>query len=211
MPTTRSEAAGCGATASGGRTAGGRLTPDSDALGEAATARRIGGAASSRALRAPGATVRIAARGAGTIAEGRVAGGRICDGAVDAAADCAIDRGEILGLDGALLSVAAARAARLERAAAERPGARARRTGDPRLESQEVTRVKKIAARQGRVIVFIDESGLSERPCRARTWAPKGETPVPQYRFSWNTQVGRTSHCLRKNAYWLSLTAREGC
>jgi len=35
------------------------------------------------------------------------------------------------------------------------------------------------------VIVFIDESGLSERPCRARTWAPRGETPVLQYSFSW--------------------------
>jgi len=44
---------------------------------------------------------------------------------------------------------------------------------------------KKIAARQGRVIVFIDESGLSERPCRARTWAPRGHTPVLQYSFSW--------------------------
>ena len=104
---------------------------------------------------------------------------------MDAAADCAIDRGEILGLDGALFSMAAARAAQLERAAAEWPGARARRTGDPHLESQEVAGAKKIAARQGRVIVFIDESGLSERPCRARTWAPKGETPVLQYRFSW--------------------------
>lgn len=48
-----------------------------------------------------------------------------------------------------------------------------------------MARAKKIAARQGRVIVFIDESGLSERPCRARTWAPKGETPVLQYSFSW--------------------------
>lgn len=44
---------------------------------------------------------------------------------------------------------------------------------------------KKIAARQRRIIVFIDESGLSERPCRARTWAPKGKTPVLQYSFSW--------------------------
>jgi transposase len=33
--------------------------------------------------------------------------------------------------------------------------------------------------------VFIDESGLSERPCRARTWAPRGQTPVLQYSFSW--------------------------
>jgi len=48
-----------------------------------------------------------------------------------------------------------------------------------------VARCKKIAARQGRVIVFIDESGLSERPCRARTWAPKGQTPILQYSFSW--------------------------
>ena len=53
------------------------------------------------------------------------------------------------------------------------------------MEGQEVARTKKIAARQGRVIVFIDESGLSERPCRARTWAPKGQTPVLQYSFSW--------------------------
>ena len=48
-----------------------------------------------------------------------------------------------------------------------------------------MARAKKIAARQGRVIVFIDESGPSERPCRARTWAPKGQTPVLQYSFSW--------------------------
>jgi transposase len=35
------------------------------------------------------------------------------------------------------------------------------------------------------VIVFIDESGLSERPTRVRTWAPRGQTPVLQYSFSW--------------------------
>jgi len=36
------------------------------------------------------------------------------------------------------------------------------------------------------VIVFVDESGLSERPTRVRTWAPKGETPVLQYHFNWH-------------------------
>jgi len=35
------------------------------------------------------------------------------------------------------------------------------------------------------VIVFIDESGLSERPTRVRTWAPKGCTPVVQFHFNW--------------------------
>ncbi len=47
--------------------------------------------------------------------------------------------------------------------------------------------VKKDAARKGQTIVFVDESGLSERPHRYRTWAPRGETPVLQYHFRWKT------------------------
>jgi len=31
----------------------------------------------------------------------------------------------------------------------------------------------------------VDESGLSERPHRVRTWAPRGQTPVLQYSFNW--------------------------
>jgi transposase len=31
----------------------------------------------------------------------------------------------------------------------------------------------------------IDESGLSQRPHRCRTWSPKGQTPVLQYSFNW--------------------------
>lgn len=34
-------------------------------------------------------------------------------------------------------------------------------------------------------MVFVDESGLSERPHRVRTWAPRGKTPVVQYHFNW--------------------------
>jgi transposase len=45
---------------------------------------------------------------------------------------------------------------------------------------------KKNAAREGRTIVFVDESGLSERPHRCRTWSPKGQTPVLQFHFNWN-------------------------
>jgi hypothetical protein len=37
-------------------------------------------------------------------------------------------------------------------------------------------------ARQRRqTIVFVDESGLSERPHRCRTWSLRGQTPVLQY------------------------------
>lgn len=54
------------------------------------------------------------------------------------------------------------------------------------MEAEALARSKKNAAKQGRVIVFVDESGLSERPTRVRTWAPKGETPVLQYHFNWH-------------------------
>lgn len=45
--------------------------------------------------------------------------------------------------------------------------------------------LKKECAAERRLIVFIDESGLSERPTRVRTWAPKGCTPVVQFHFNW--------------------------
>jgi transposase len=47
-------------------------------------------------------------------------------------------------------------------------------------------RLKK-AQKEGRTIVFIDESGPSQRPHRRRTWAPRGQTPVLQFHFNWKT------------------------
>ena len=35
------------------------------------------------------------------------------------------------------------------------------------------------------LIRLLDESRLSAAPCRARNWAPRGQMPVLQYRFSW--------------------------
>lgn len=58
----------------------------------------------------------------------------------------------------------------------------------------------KKARREDRLIVFVDESGSSERATRVRTWAPKGQTPVIQFHFNWHhvsaiAGVTRT-HCL---------------
>lgn len=53
------------------------------------------------------------------------------------------------------------------------------------MEEKALAGAKKNARKQGRVIVFVDESGLSERPTRVRTWAPRGQTPVVQYSFNW--------------------------
>ena len=49
---------------------------------------------------------------------------------------------------------------------------------------------KKKALREGRILVFIDESGLSQRPHRCRTWSPRGQTPILQYNFNWKSLVG---------------------
>ncbi len=53
--------------------------------------------------------------------------------------------------------------------------------------SRSAGQSKKKAKNEGRTIVFIDESGLSQRPHRCRTWAPRGQTPVLQYHFNWKT------------------------
>ena len=53
------------------------------------------------------------------------------------------------------------------------------------MEAQDLARAQKKCAAERRLIVFIDESGLSERPTRVRTWALKGCTPVVQFHFNW--------------------------
>jgi transposase len=55
------------------------------------------------------------------------------------------------------------------------------------VEASALAGAKKNAQRQGQTIVFVDESGLSERPHRVRTWAPRGQTPVLQFHFNWKT------------------------
>jgi len=61
----------------------------------------------------------------------------------------------------------------------------ARRAGDRPVETARMASAKKKAQREGRTIVFIDESGLSERPSVARTWSLRGQTPILQHSFTW--------------------------
>jgi transposase len=53
------------------------------------------------------------------------------------------------------------------------------------VEKDPLAGSKKNAKRKGQTIVFIDESGLSLKPHRCRTWSPRGQTPVLQYHFNW--------------------------
>jgi transposase len=53
------------------------------------------------------------------------------------------------------------------------------------MEKAAMAVIKKKAKNERRTIVFADESGLTEKPHRVRTWSPRGQTPVLQYHFSW--------------------------
>ena len=75
----------------------------------------------------------------------------------------------------------------MELPTAQRTGAGAGRREDQAVEAEALAGDKKKAKNEGRTIVFIDESGLSQRPHRCRTWAPRGRTPVLQYHFNWKT------------------------
>ena len=127
-----------------------------------------------RALGRPGVLdARQRSCSSGQAAGARRHGQRLSDRAVDAGAGGQADRARVRLRLQHLVRVAAAARDGLFRAAPGRPCHPARRAGDPQLEGQALTGAKN-ARRNGRTIVFVDESGLSERPTRVKTWAPKG-------------------------------------
>jgi transposase len=70
-------------------------------------------------------------------------------------------------------------------AATSEPSTAAESGSRDAVEIEAVASAKKYAGRQERVIIFVDESGLSERPCRARTWSPRRQKPILQCSFTW--------------------------
>jgi hypothetical protein len=53
------------------------------------------------------------------------------------------------------------------------------------VEEGDLGRSKKKAKRQRAWIVFLDESGISQKPSVRRTWAPRGRTTVLYHPFNW--------------------------
>ncbi len=101
--------------------------------------------------------------------------------------------------------------ARLVAAEANDPGPGARRRGHLSLGAQAVATAKKNATRRKATIVFLDESGFSQRPPIRRTWAPRGQTPVlihRQRRWEQLSAIGALAYrrtprrrALRTNVY----------
>jgi transposase len=70
----------------------------------------------------------------------------------------------------------------------QKPARKARERNEVKILQWKKKRWPEIsarAAREGRTIVFVDESGLWQRPARKRTWAPKGQTPILEFHFNW--------------------------
>jgi transposase len=134
------------------------------------------------------ATLSVVGRAVGAAGAGAVAWPqcpRILHGSVDARSR---RRGDLASLPRPVLAVGRVEAVgsdELEPAEARATSQRARRGPDSRLESREVAAHQKGALRRGATIVFLDESGFTQRPSVRSTWAPRGRTPVVQDRCNW--------------------------
>lgn len=53
------------------------------------------------------------------------------------------------------------------------------------MENQNLDQGKKNAKNLRAWIVFLDESGISQKPSVRRTWAPRGKTPLLCHPFNW--------------------------
>ena len=70
----------------------------------------------------------------------------------------------------------------------QKPSRRARERDEEKIrrwKDEEWPRIKAKARKEKRTIVFVDESGLSQKPAAKNTWAPEGETPVLKLNFNW--------------------------
>ena len=71
---------------------------------------------------------------------------------------------------------------------------------------------KKGARKSRATLVFLDESGSSERPSIQRTWAPKGKTPILKLPFNWKrlSAVGALATTPGGGKVRLFLSLRDG-
>src|SRR3954447_22880423 len=82
----------------------------------------------------------------------------------------------------------------------QKPEKRAReadREAIERWKSQRWPELVAEAEKEQRTIVFVDQSGFSQRPARKRTWAPRGHTPILEFNFNWKriSAIAGVSFC----------------
>ena len=70
----------------------------------------------------------------------------------------------------------------------QKPQRKARERDEEKIavwKEQRWPQLKAKAQKEQRTIVFVDESGLTQKPAAKSTWAPEGQTPVLELNFNW--------------------------
>ena len=70
----------------------------------------------------------------------------------------------------------------------QKPIRKARERNEAKVKQwkeQKWPQIAREAKAEGRTLVFVDESGLSQKPARKSTWAPETQTPVLEFNFAW--------------------------
>jgi len=70
----------------------------------------------------------------------------------------------------------------------QKPARKARERNEAAIadwKENQWPRIKAKARSERRTIVFVDESGLTQKPSAKSTWSPQGETPVLELNFNW--------------------------
>ena len=70
----------------------------------------------------------------------------------------------------------------------QKPVGKARERSEEKIvnwKQVEWPRIKQKARKDRRTLVFVDESGLTQKPAVKKTWAPSGEMPVLEMNFNW--------------------------
>lgn len=128
----------------------------------------------------------IPPRGFGQIPRRRRAGPRLHQRSLDTSADCRRPRTTDQVARPLRVSLTGADATELVCPKAREARHPAGQGGHRSMEAPHLAGFRKRAEAEGRTIVFIDESGLSDRPTMVRTWAPLGQTPQLEFSFRWN-------------------------
>src|SRR5438309_9022905 len=198
-PTAGGGAAAAGCTAGRGCSLGRVDATVGDALGPTTRAGRFAGFTTCGAHWATAHSDGPATRAAGEAPQGGGAGGRVCHGHVEAAADWGVDPARVWGAPGGEFGVADPAADGLEPATPDEPRPATEYGGSEAMEADRVALPQQDASRQGLLIDFIDESGVTGLSLHARGIPHRRVLPETSVRvgLQHRAEMARSSRALK--------------
>lgn len=143
---------------------------------------------------------------------GRALGGALADRALDAGAHRGADQETVWCLLSSQPRSPRTAGDELELPKADAPSQRAQRSCHPQMAQRRLATHIKGAQANGATVIFIDETGFSQRPNVRRTYAPRGQTPAFREHFNWKrlSAIGAVAWRPGQATTRLLLSARPG-